>query len=90
LVGQGVVRSAADFRSDGRKISSICRAIPRTDHSIARTCCRVSNDGRVVPEFEIPQLREVLQSPYRVIYRIKPDEIEVIAVVHASLDFTMG
>lgn len=37
--------------------------------------------GRVVPEFELGQVREVFQRPYRIIYYIRP---EVIGVVHMS------
>ena len=43
--------------------------------------------GRMIPEFGVPQLREVLQPPYRVMYRVKPNEIEVIAVAHSSIEF---
>jgi toxin ParE1/3/4 len=31
--------------------------------------------GRVVPEFEVGQIREILESPYRIIYHIRPDHI---------------
>jgi len=40
--------------------------------------------GRVVPEFEVPQIREVLEGPYRVVYYIKPDQIDVLAVLHSA------
>ncbi|MBZ5515176.1 MAG: type II toxin-antitoxin system RelE/ParE family toxin [Acidobacteriia bacterium] len=40
--------------------------------------------GRVVPEFEHGQIREVLDGPYRIIYYIKPDQIDVLAVIHAA------
>jgi toxin ParE1/3/4 len=40
--------------------------------------------GRVVPEYEMEQIREVIESPYRIIYYIKPDQIDVLAVVHAA------
>jgi toxin ParE1/3/4 len=40
--------------------------------------------GRVVPEFEVAQIREVLQRPYRIIYHIRPDHIDVIGVLHMS------
>jgi toxin ParE1/3/4 len=40
--------------------------------------------GRVVPEFEHGQIREVLDGPYRIIYYIKPDQIDVLAIVHAA------
>jgi toxin ParE1/3/4 len=40
--------------------------------------------GRVVPEFDVPQIREILEDPYRIIYYIKPDQIDVLAVIHAA------
>jgi toxin ParE1/3/4 len=40
--------------------------------------------GRIVPEVEFPQIREVLEGPYRVIYHIKPDQVDIIAVIHGS------
>ena len=39
--------------------------------------------GRVVPELERADVRELLELPYRVIYRVRPDAIEVVAIVHA-------
>ena len=40
--------------------------------------------GRAVPEFQVGQLREVFDHPYRIIYHIRPDRIDIIAVVHMS------
>ena len=40
--------------------------------------------GRLVPEFETEQIREVIEGSYRIIYYIKPEQIEVIAVLHAA------
>ncbi|WP_430015456.1 type II toxin-antitoxin system RelE/ParE family toxin [Microcystis protocystis FBCC-A270] len=40
--------------------------------------------GRLVPEFETEQIREVIEGSYRIIYYIKPDQIDVIAVLHAA------
>ena len=40
--------------------------------------------GRVVPEYEMEQIRETLEGPYRIIYYIKPDQIDVLAVLHGS------
>lgn len=42
--------------------------------------------GRQVPEYEADHLREVIEGPYRIIYFIKTDQIEVIAVIHAAMD----
>jgi toxin ParE1/3/4 len=48
--------------------------------------CRFPQSGRVVPEFERSDLRELIEPPYRLIYHVHPDTIEVIAVVHARRD----
>ena len=40
--------------------------------------------GRAVPEFNAPQIREVIEGPYRIIYYIKPDRIDVLAVIHGA------
>jgi len=39
--------------------------------------------GRRVPERADPALRELLEGPYRVIYRVRPDRVEVLVIVHA-------
>jgi plasmid stabilization system protein ParE len=46
--------------------------------------------GRVVPEFEVPQIREVLEGPYRIIYYIKPDQVDVLAVIHAAQEIPLS
>jgi len=40
--------------------------------------------GRMVPEFENDLIREVIEGPYRIIYYVKTDEINVLAVIHGS------
>jgi len=40
--------------------------------------------GREVPEFAVPQIRQVLEGPFRIIYYIKPDQIDVLAVIHGA------
>ncbi len=42
--------------------------------------------GRVVREYQIDRIREVLEGPYRIIYHIKSDQIDVLAVLHAAQD----
>jgi plasmid stabilization system protein ParE len=41
--------------------------------------------GRIVPEFERPQLREI-EGPYRIIYHLLPDRVDVLAVIHGARD----
>ncbi len=40
--------------------------------------------GRRVPEYELNQIREVIEYPYRIIYHIKSGQIDVIAVLHCA------
>ena len=40
--------------------------------------------GRAVPEYESTDVREVYESPYRIIYRVSKDQVDVIAVVHGA------
>jgi plasmid stabilization system protein ParE len=39
--------------------------------------------GRVVPEVGDPELRELIDAPYRLIYRVQEDALEVLSIVHA-------
>jgi toxin ParE1/3/4 len=40
--------------------------------------------GAEVPEYGDGTIREVFEHPYRVIYRVRPDRIEIVSVVHAA------
>jgi toxin ParE1/3/4 len=40
--------------------------------------------GRMVPEYQAQDIRELIEKPYRIIYRIKQDQIDVLAVIHGA------
>jgi plasmid stabilization system protein ParE len=42
--------------------------------------------GRRVPEYDIEQIREVIEGSFRIIYHIKSDQIDVLAVIHRARD----
>ncbi len=42
--------------------------------------------GRRVPEYDMDQIREVIEGAYRIIYHIKSDQIDVLAVVHSAMN----
>ena len=52
-----------------------CRSIQISDHPWS---------GRIVPEYEADDIRELIENPYRIIYRIKPDQVDVLAVIHGA------
>ncbi len=42
----------------------------------------LSNSGRQVPEYQRKDIREILERPYRIIYKIKSGQIDVLTVMH--------
>jgi plasmid stabilization system protein ParE len=40
--------------------------------------------GHSVPEYEVESVRQVLEGNYRIIYRVTPNRVEVIAVIHGA------
>lgn len=40
--------------------------------------------GGRVPEYDRYDIREVMERPYRIIYRVWPDRIEMLAVIHSA------
>jgi len=36
--------------------------------------------GRIVPEFDMPSLRELIRPPFRIIYRLEPERIAIIRI----------
>jgi len=52
----------------------------------SKSLTKFPRKGRVVPEFEINSLREILLTPYRIIYRIRDESgcIEIVRIWHAA------
>ncbi len=42
--------------------------------------------GRVVREVGDQNIREIIIQPYRVLYRIKRDRVQILAVIHSARD----
>ncbi len=40
--------------------------------------------GRIVPEINDPNIREILYRSYRIVYRFKDDEVSILTVFHSS------
>lgn len=45
------------------------------------------DSGRMVPERQSPELREVVSGKFRIVYRRKPDLVEIATVFRGSRDF---
>jgi plasmid stabilization system protein ParE len=42
--------------------------------------------GPRVPGYDVDQVREVIEGVYRIIYHVKTDQIDVVAVIHGAMD----
>ena len=40
--------------------------------------------GRAVPEFDDPNLRELIAYSYRILYRVRAEDVLVIAIIHGK------
>lgn len=40
--------------------------------------------GRKVSEYHANDIRELIEKPYRIIYRVKQDQVDVVAVIHGA------
>jgi toxin ParE1/3/4 len=43
------------------------------------------DSGRIVPEQTRPEIRELVRPPYRIVYRRRPDLVEILLVFRSSL-----
>jgi addiction module RelE/StbE family toxin len=76
-------------------LDSICRFIardaPRYAELFAARVFRATErleqfprSGRVVPEFGQEEIREIIVHGYRIIYRLVPDEVQILTVHHGA------
>ena len=47
-----------------------------------------SERGRVVPEWNQPNVRELLVQRYRLLYEVTPNEVQVLAFLRGARDLT--
>ncbi|MFO7884950.1 MAG: type II toxin-antitoxin system RelE/ParE family toxin [Desulfobacteraceae bacterium] len=43
--------------------------------------------GRMVPELEEPNIRELIVYSYRLVYEIKSKNIDILTIIHGKRDF---
>lgn len=67
---------------------SVLHAITFVDRLVESTETRLKNPriGRIVPEFNRDDLREVLFRNYRIVYLLQDDKIFILRVIHSARD----
>lgn len=67
------------------------RAVVEKLRSATRRASETPWAGRVVPEFEVAELRERIVAPYRVVYMVRSGEVHIVRVWHSRRDMrTLG
>jgi plasmid stabilization system protein ParE len=54
----------------------------------AASLATLSERGRVVPEINRPDFREIFVFRYRLIYELAPDTVRIVAFLHGARDFS--
>ena len=52
---------------------------------VFKQCQKLSNQpksGRIVPEFRRPEIREIIHGNYRLVYELKPNQIDMLTIWH--------
>ena len=85
---------APSARLDLRELSSYiaesrpgaCANFVKKVFSTVENLADFPKSGRVVPEFNDPNIREVIRKPCRIVYRVRPQEriVEIVRVWHAA------
>lgn len=52
--------------------------------AIVKTIHKFPKSGRIVPEYKDENLREKIHQNYRIVYRVKDDIIEIVAICHGA------
>lgn len=52
--------------------------------SLVKTLPEFPRMGRIVPEYQDENLREIIYRDYRIVYRLKVDIVEVVAICHGA------
>ncbi len=75
-------RLAAIHRFIALESPSAAEATLRALVDHADSLCSFPRRGRIVPEYRQADIRELLRPPYRIIYRVDPDEVLILSVMH--------
>lgn len=51
---------------------------------IVKGLIRFPKSGRVVPEYKNQNIREKIYENYRIVYRLKEEDIEIVAICHGA------
>ena len=75
---------ASIYEYIGRDSPRYARRMVDRITSRSRQIAQFPRTGQMVPEYQDPDVREVVEGQYRVIYEVTAQEIHVLAVIHGA------
>ena len=75
---------ASIYECIGRDSARYARRMVDRITSRSRQIGQFPRSGQMVPEYQDPDIREVLEGQFRVIYEVTVREIHVLAVIHGA------
>jgi toxin ParE1/3/4 len=76
------LENAADYISQDSP--QYAAALVREMRDASRALADFSGRGRIVPELNDPEIRELILGNYRLIYRTAADTVTILAVIHGA------
>ena len=56
---------------------------------VAASLAELGDRGRILPELEDPLIRELLSDPFRIVYRVTPEAVEILGILHQRRDLKL-
>jgi plasmid stabilization system protein ParE len=63
-----------------QNVASVGERVIREIISSVERLAHFPESGRIVPEFENPNLREVIHPPFRIVYRLEENKVKIVRV----------
>jgi toxin ParE1/3/4 len=82
---QDLAEAAAFIGRDSRFYAA---ALVRETRAAAQSLRTFAERGRVVPEIDAPDIRELFIRGYRLLYQVTADRVFILAFVHGARDLT--
>jgi len=60
------------------------KVVAKQINAVVRSIPRFPRAGRIVPEYNNPNIRERFYKSYRIIYKINDEIIEIVNIVHSA------
>ena len=67
-----------------RDSESYAATVVRELVAAARTLRAFAERGRRVPEYDDPSVRELMVRKYRLVYRVHPEHVDVLRIIHGA------